>query len=81
MLKIKEMRLKASLTQQQVADKLGIKIQSFSQMENEKYMINAVMLSKLALIFGCTTDDLIDFEEVKRLYALNKETYQNIIKE
>lgn len=34
-------------------------------------MINVVMLSKFVIIFGCIIDDLIDFEEVKRIYKLN----------
>lgn len=79
MLKIKELRIKAGLSQKEVAKLLEINQGSYSQIENEKYMINAVMLSKLAIIFGCTTDDLIDFEEVKRIYKLNQETYEKIM--
>lgn len=79
MLRIKEMRLKARLSQVEVAKLLKMNQSSYSQIETEKYMINAVMLSKLALIFGCSTDDLINFDEVNKIYKLNHETYKNIM--
>lgn len=79
MLNIQKMREKAGLSQVEVANLLGISGSAYSQIEKEKYMINAVMLSKLAIIFECTTDDLINFEEVKRIYKLNQETYEKIM--
>lgn len=80
MLKIREVRESKGLSAVKVAEYLGISRSAYSQIEKEKYMINAIMLSRLALIFECTTDELIDFEEIKKIYELNYNSLNKIIK-
>ena len=65
--KIKELRSKAGLTQEQLADKLGISAQSVSKWENSVAMPDITALPLLAEIFGVTIDDLFDLTTEQRL--------------
>lgn len=63
LLKLKEIRKKNNMTQQEIAKLLNISRQSLSQIENERYVINVNMLSKIADILNCTTDELLGRDE------------------
>ena len=65
--KIKQLRLKARLTQEQLADKLGIGAQSVSKWENAVAMPDISTLPLLAEIFGVSIDDLFDLTVEQRL--------------
>ena len=65
--KIKQLRFKAGLTQEQLADKLGIGAQSVSKWENAVAMPDITTLPLLAEIFGVTIDDLFDLTTEQRL--------------
>ena len=65
--KIKQLRFKAGLTQEQLADKLGIGAQSVSKWENAVAMPDITTLPLLAEIFGVTIDDLFDLTAEQRL--------------
>lgn len=80
MFKTKEWRIKKGLTQSQMAKILNMTHSGYNQLENEKYIMNALTLIKLSLIFECFIDDLINLNEIKSIYELNKETYQRILK-
>ena len=58
--KIKQLRFKAGLTQEQLAEKLGIGAQSVSKWENAVAMPDITALPLLAEIFGVSIDDLFD---------------------
>ena len=58
--KIRQLRFKASLTQEQLADKLGIGAQSVSKWENGLAMPDITALPLLAEIFGVSIDELFD---------------------
>ncbi len=58
--KIKQLRLKVSLTQEQLADRLGISPQSVSKWENSVSMPDITLLPEIAEIFGVTIDELFD---------------------
>ena len=65
--KIKQLRFKAGLTQEQLAEKLGIGPQSVSKWENAVAMPDISTLPLLAEIFGVTIDDLFDLTVEQRL--------------
>ena len=65
--KIRQLRFKAGLTQEQLAEKLGIGPQSVSKWENAVAMPDISALPLLAEIFGVTIDDLFDLTKEQRL--------------
>lgn len=65
--KIKQLRFKAGLTQEQLADKLGIGPQSVSKWENAVAMPDITTLPLLAEVFGVSIDDLFDLTAEQRL--------------
>ena len=58
--KIRQMRIKAGLTQEQLASKLGISAQSVSKWENEISMPDISLLPDIAESFGISIDELFD---------------------
>ena len=65
--KIKQLRFKAGLTQEQLVEKLGIGAQSVSKWENAVAMPDITTLPLLAEIFGVSIDDLFDLTTEQRL--------------
>ena len=65
--KIRQYRFKAGLTQEQLADKLGVAPQSVSKWENAVSMPDITALPLLAEIFGISIDDLFDLTVEQRL--------------
>ena len=65
--KIKQLRFKAGLTQEQLAEKLGVVPQSVSKWENAVAMPDITTLPLLAEVFGVTIDDLFDLTTEQRL--------------
>ena len=65
--KIKQLRLKAGLTQEQLAEKLGLAPQSVSKWENAAAMPDITALPLLSEIFGVSIDDLFDLTAEQRL--------------
>ena len=57
--RIMENRKKLGLTQDQLAEKLGVTAQAVSKWENDQSCPDITMLPKLAEIFGTTTDTLL----------------------
>ena len=65
--KIRQLRFRAGLTQEQLADKLGIGAQAVSKWENAVAMPDITLLPCLAEIFGVTIDDLFDLTVEQRM--------------
>ena len=65
--KIRQLRFKAGLTQEQLAGKLGIGAQSVSKWENAVAMPDITTLPLLAEVFGVSIDDLFDLTNEQRL--------------
>ena len=64
--KIKQLRFKAGLTQEELAEKLGISPQSVSKWENAVTMPDITTLPLLSEVFGVTIDDLFDLTAEQR---------------
>ena len=65
--KIRQLRFKAGLTQEQLAEKLSISPQSVSKWETSMAMPDITALPLLAEIFGISIDDLFDLSDDQRL--------------
>lgn len=61
-------RKRIGLTQDQLAERLGVTAQAVSKWENDQSCPDISMLPKLAEIFGTTTDALLGREEAKPVY-------------
>ena len=64
--KIKQLRCRASLTQEQLAERLGISPQSVSKWENAVAMPDISLLPLIAETFGVSIDDLFDLTVEQR---------------
>ncbi len=63
---IRRLRRAADMTQEQLADKLGVAYQSVSRWENGTTYPDMEFLPALSSIFGVTVDELIGMEESKK---------------
>ncbi len=70
--KIKQLRFKAGLTQEQLADRLGISSQSVSKWETFVTMPDISLLPLLAEEFGVTIDELFDLTADQKLNRIEK---------
>lgn len=62
--KLKEFRKKAQMTQQEVANYLGIVQPQYNKHENSKSYLNSKQILQLCELFNCTPNDLLGFKGV-----------------
>ena len=62
-MKLKELREENCYTQNQIADYLNIKQNTYSQYENEKRQLPIDVLIKLAKFYKVTTDYILGLED------------------
>ena len=60
---IAERRKRSGFTQEQFADKLGVARQTVSSWENDIFIPDTSKIMQIALIFSCTTDELLNHQE------------------
>ena len=65
--RIKSLRLAASMTQEQLAQSLGVSAQAVSKWESGTNMPDILLLPELSVIFGVSIDDLFDLTDEKRM--------------
>lgn len=65
--KIRQLRYKAGLTQEQLAEKTGVSAQAVSKWENTAAMPDITLLPLIAEIFGTSIDELFDVGADERL--------------
>ena len=65
--RIKAMRLAASMTQEQLANRLGVSPQAVSKWESGTNMPDIQILPELSVIFGVTIDSLFDMTDESKL--------------
>ena len=68
--KIKKLRYNAGLTQEQLADRLGLSPQAISKWETGSSMPDITLLPPLAEIFGTTIDELFDLSRDEKLQRI-----------
>ena len=59
----KNLRLRSGLSQQQVANQLGVHQTAVSNWEKGKNLPSATMLVKVADLYGCSIDELFKTDE------------------
>lgn len=69
--KIKVLRLAASMTQEQLASRLGCSAQAVSKWESGTNMPDIQMLPDLSVIFGVTIDSLFDMTDESKLERID----------
>ena len=85
--KIRQLRFKAGLTQEQLAEKMGVAPQSVSKWENAVAMPDISSLPMLAEIFGISIDDLFDltaeqrFNRIENRMDAEEELPQDVFRE
>lgn len=77
--KIKELRQEHNLTQEELAEQLGVSFQAVSRWENSVTFPDITMLPIIANMFDVTTDYLLDMDSYKKDDDLKKIIEQNDI--
>ena len=57
-----ELRSERGLTQQQLADAVGVSRQSINSIERNRYVPSLPLALSFARVFGCSTDDIFTLE-------------------
>ena len=73
--KIKALRLAASMTQEQLASRLGVSAQAVSKWESGVNMPDILLLPELSVIFGISIDELFDLTDEKRFERIDNMIY------
>ena len=69
--RIKSLRLSASMTQEELASRLGVSAQAVSKGESGVNMPDILLLPELSVIFGIRIDDLFDLTDEKRFERID----------
>lgn len=56
-------RAKLNLTQQDLADKIGVSRQTINSIEADRYVPSTELALKMSKIFGCTVNDIFSLDE------------------
>ena len=73
--KVKELRMAAKMTQQQLADMVHVSSRTIISIEKEQYSPSLMLAYRIAEIFGDSVEDLCCLKENKEL---EDEHYENI---
>ncbi len=76
--RIKNLRTQLHLSQDYVAKYLGVSRSTFTQMENGNRRILAEELSKLSALFGVSTDDLLNKEELSQPAVIFARSFEKL---
>jgi len=60
--RIRELRTARGLTQQQLADAVGVSRQSINSIERNRYVPSLALALTFSRIFGCSTDEIFVLE-------------------
>lgn len=71
--KIKQLRQKASMTQEQLGASLGISAQSVSKWENGVTMPDIALLPLLSSVLGVTIDEIFDLTTEQKLQRIERQ--------
>lgn len=61
--RVKELRLAANMTQQQLADRVQVSVRTVISIEKEHYSPSLMLAYRMALLFGTTVEDLCCLQE------------------
>lgn len=60
---IKVERAKQNMTQQDLADKIGVSRQTINSIESQKYIPSTVLALKIAKVFSVKIEEIFELEE------------------
>jgi len=63
--KIKELRTKHKLSQEELANAVGVTRQTIMSIENEKYVASLPLAYKIASYFGLPIEEVFNLSEIK----------------
>ncbi len=64
---IKDLRIAAGLTQQQLADKVRVTVRTINSIEREQYSPSLMLAYRIAQLFGVTIEELCCLKENQAL--------------
>lgn len=56
-------RAKLNITQQELADKIGVSRQTINSIEADRYVPSTVLALKMSALFGCKVNDIFNLED------------------
>lgn len=65
--RIQELRKKHKLSQEELANAVGVTRQTITSLEGEKYTASLVLAYKIARYFGLSIEEVFDFSEVEEI--------------
>ncbi len=71
-MRLKDIREDADIKQQEVAEYLHIKQNTYSQYENGHRQLPIEVLKKLSLFFGVSTDYILELTDIQKPYPRKK---------
>lgn len=74
--KVRELRIGAKLTQQQLADKVRVSSRTIISIETGQYCPSIMLAYRMAEVFGVTVEELCCLRENKELEDLKNEQNQ-----
>lgn len=77
--RIKELRIENNLTQEELAEQLGVSFQAVSRWENDLTYPDITLLPILANMFGVTVDYLLDVDIMKKEAEINAIIEETIV--
>ena len=63
---LKVERAKKDLTQESLAELIGVSRQTINSIEKGKYVPSTVLALKLAQVFGCSVEEIFELEDMDR---------------
>lgn len=76
--RMKELRTQLHLSQEYVANYLGISRATFTQMENGNRKITADDVSKISKLFGISADSLLNGSEISQTATVFARSFENL---
>lgn len=70
--KIKSLRKNQGITQEQLAESIGVSFQAVSKWENEVAMPDITLVPVIAQFFGVSTDELLCFDSTEKAAEINR---------
>lgn len=65
--RIQELRKQSKITQEELANAVGVTRQTIISIENEKYTASLTLAYKIAKFFGLTIEDVFDFTDLEEI--------------
>ena len=60
---IREYRLRDRMSQEELAQRVGVRRETIGNLENGKYNPSLKLAMDIAHVFGCTVEDIFSFED------------------